>query len=154
VDDDLDVVAELSEAFGARRRVVVTTELPPAHAMRRAIRRCVDGIVVAQEAEHALAPTVLAVCASQLVMPASGRAAVEIPLLSYREREILSLAVAGRTNDEIARQLFLATSTVKSHLSASFAKLNVHSRTEAASVLHELEGELPPTGPQTVGDVA
>jgi DNA-binding NarL/FixJ family response regulator len=41
----------------------------------------------------------------------------------------------GMTNAEIAAKLFLAESTVKSHLSSAFAKLGVASRSEAAAVI-------------------
>ena len=53
--------------------------------------------------------------------------------LSYREKQILGLVVLGFTNREIADKLFLAESTVKTHLSSSFAKLDAHSRSEAAA---------------------
>ena len=43
--------------------------------------------------------------------------------LSYREREVLRLVIAGNTNSEIADSLFLAQSTVKSHLSSAYRKL-------------------------------
>ena len=88
-------------------------------------------------------PAVGAVLASQLVMPLHDRTDLEAPLLSRREREVLELAVSGYTNDEIGRRLYLATSTVKSHVSSAFAKLNVSSRKEAAAVL----AELPPLTP-------
>ncbi len=41
----------------------------------------------------------------------------------------------GMTNAAIAGQLYLAESTVKSHLSSAFAKLGVASRSEAATVI-------------------
>jgi DNA-binding NarL/FixJ family response regulator len=41
----------------------------------------------------------------------------------------------GFTNAAIAAKLFLAESTVKSHLSSAFTKLGVHSRHEAAALL-------------------
>jgi DNA-binding CsgD family transcriptional regulator len=56
-------------------------------------------------------------------------------VLSYREREVLRLAVGGMTNDAIARALYISRSTVKSHLTSAFAKLSVRSRSEAAAVL-------------------
>ena len=50
-----------------------------------------------------------------------------------REKQILGLVVLGFTNREIADKLYLAESTVKTHLSSSFAKLDAHSRSEAAA---------------------
>jgi DNA-binding CsgD family transcriptional regulator len=53
--------------------------------------------------------------------------------LSVREREILFLAAAGRTNAEIAAELWLSPATVKKHLENIYAKLGVGSRAAAAS---------------------
>jgi DNA-binding NarL/FixJ family response regulator len=53
------------------------------------------------------------------------------PLLSEREREVLSLIAAGSTNREIAEQLFLSPHTVKEHTSALYRKLHARNRAEA-----------------------
>ena len=49
------------------------------------------------------------------------------------------LVVAGLTNPQIAAELFLAESTVKSHLSSGFGKLGVSSRSEAVAVILDPE---------------
>ncbi len=54
--------------------------------------------------------------------------------LSLREVEVLQLVAHGLTNQEIADQLFLSPRTVHHHVSHIFDKMNVSSRTEAASV--------------------
>jgi DNA-binding NarL/FixJ family response regulator len=64
---------------------------------------------------------------------ASGRGSTE---LTPREREILALVAQGRTNGEVARQLFISTKTVSVHVSNILAKLGVTSRTEAATTAH------------------
>jgi DNA-binding NarL/FixJ family response regulator len=53
-------------------------------------------------------------------------------LLTARELDILLLLAQGLSNDEIAGQLFLETSTVKSHLARMMPKLGVRSRLQAA----------------------
>jgi DNA-binding NarL/FixJ family response regulator len=68
-------------------------------------------------------------------VPAEARRLVVRPAFSHREKEVLGLLVTGLTNRQIADRLFLAESTVKSHLVATFAKLGVRSRTEAAALL-------------------
>ena len=55
--------------------------------------------------------------------------------LTNREKQILGLVVGGLTNAQIARELYLAESTVKSHLSSAFMKLGVSSRNEAVAVI-------------------
>jgi len=108
-------------------------------ADRRAVRRLlddgIDGVVFADQLEEALAPTVAAVFAGQMVVPRDMRDSVERPSLSTRERQILAMVVMGLTNQEIGARMFLAESTVKSHLSSAYNKLGVRSRSEAVTVI-------------------
>ncbi|CAI9412284.1 response regulator [Nocardioides sp. T2.26MG-1] len=53
-------------------------------------------------------------------------------LLTSRELDILLLLAQGMSNDEIAEQLYLEVSTVKSHLARMMPKLGVRSRLQAA----------------------
>lgn len=53
--------------------------------------------------------------------------------LSERELAVLALLAAGRTNKEIAKELFIAQGTVKAHVASVYRKLGVHSRAEAVS---------------------
>ncbi len=52
--------------------------------------------------------------------------------LTERERDVLLLLTQGKSNKEIASELFIGDRTVKSHLSAIFQKLDVTDRTQAA----------------------
>ena len=52
--------------------------------------------------------------------------------LTAREREIVALIARGASNDEIARALQIARSTVKTHIRHAFAKLGVANRRQAA----------------------
>jgi two-component system NarL family response regulator len=54
--------------------------------------------------------------------------------LTAREREVLTLLAAGKSNKEIGGKLFISETTVKGHLRNIFTKLNVLSRTEAIAV--------------------
>jgi two-component system, NarL family, nitrate/nitrite response regulator NarL len=55
------------------------------------------------------------------------------PLLSPRENEILRIIAAGRTAPQIARQLHLSTSTVKTHMLHIYEKLGVTERAAAVA---------------------
>ena len=66
--------------------------------------------------------------------------------LTEREREVLLLLAAGRSNPEIAHALFISAKTASVHVSNILAKLGVSGRVEAAAVAHRLGvGEV--TGP-------
>jgi ATP/maltotriose-dependent transcriptional regulator MalT len=57
--------------------------------------------------------------------------------LTAREAEVLRLVAAGKSNPDIAAQLFLSEKTVARHLSNIFTKLDVTSRTAAAAFAYE-----------------
>ncbi|HET7578233.1 MAG TPA: response regulator transcription factor [Bacillales bacterium] len=56
--------------------------------------------------------------------------------LTQRELEILRLIADGKTNQEIADELFIAIKTVKTHITNIFSKLEVEDRTQAAIYAH------------------
>jgi len=62
-----------------------------------------------------------------------GRMRAPATSLSARELEVLRLVAAGRSNEAIARELFLSVATVKSHLAHINTKLGARSRTEAVA---------------------
>lgn len=69
----------------------------------------------------------------------------EVEQLTEREREVLELVAQGKTNKEIAQALVITTNTVKRHLKAVFAKLDVHTRAAAAAkaIQSGIAAELP-----------
>jgi NarL family two-component system response regulator LiaR len=60
--------------------------------------------------------------------------------LTAREWEILDHLCAGRTTEEIARGLVLATDTVRTHIKHVYRKLGVHTREEATAMARSLRG--------------
>jgi LuxR family maltose regulon positive regulatory protein len=62
--------------------------------------------------------------------------------LSDRELEVLHIMAMGKTNREIARQLFIAPGTVKAHTASIYRKLDVTNRTEAVARARQI-GILP-----------
>jgi DNA-binding NarL/FixJ family response regulator len=116
------------------RVVAVSPACGPLGA-RRALRAGANSLVLEDELETALVPAMRAVAAGFSVVPAVLRDGVDALNFSHREREVLRLAIAGHTNGAIATSLFLAESTVKSHLSSAYRKLGAGGRKEAASMI-------------------
>jgi DNA-binding NarL/FixJ family response regulator len=59
--------------------------------------------------------------------------------LSGREHEILRLVAAGKSNGQIAADLFVTVGTVKTHLNNLYRKLDAHSRTQALARARDLK---------------
>ena len=59
--------------------------------------------------------------------------------ISSREYEVLQLIGQGYSNQQIAEQLYISLSTVKTHISKIFSKLNVNSRTQLVRKAQELQ---------------
>jgi DNA-binding CsgD family transcriptional regulator len=63
------------------------------------------------------------------------------PRLTGRQRQVLALVRDGHTNAQVARRLGVTPGTVRAHLEDIYARLDVHSRTEAvAAAAAELDG--------------
>ena len=58
--------------------------------------------------------------------------------LSEREREVLNLLASGKTNSEVARDLFVSVGTVKSHTGNIYRKLGAKNRAEALARARDL----------------
>ena len=59
--------------------------------------------------------------------------------LSERELEVLTLLASGKTNSEIARDLFVSVGTIKSHTGNIYRKLDARNRAEALTRARELQ---------------
>jgi len=138
---ELRVLAELRRRV-PQLRIVAVCESVTGRTAQRAIDGGVDGLVLAEQLEATLAPTLAAVLAGQAAVPRTLRRSVRRPVLSFREKQILAMVVMGFTNAEIGQRLYLAESTVKSHLSSAFTKLGVRSRNEAAALILDPNGSL------------
>jgi len=141
---DIDVpqqVTDLRRLCREANGAAIVAISPPATGagVRRALDAGADALVFDSELELTLAAALHAVASGQTVVPRKLRASVERPTLSHREHQVIALVRQGLTNAEIAEHLYLAESTVKSHLASVFTKFGVHSRKEAAAVFVDLE---------------
>ena len=68
---------------------------------------------------------------AQIRQPAASPEGVELADLTAREREVFGLMCEGRSDAEIAAKLGVSRNTVRNHVSALYAKLDVHRRSDA-----------------------
>jgi DNA-binding NarL/FixJ family response regulator len=81
--------------------------------------------------ERFVQPTIASRMIGELMSGLAG--AGDSETLSRREREVLRLMAAGRTNRDIAERLILANGTVKNYVSSILSKLGVTTRDEAVA---------------------
>jgi DNA-binding NarL/FixJ family response regulator len=121
---------------------VIVVAPPSSNGIYKALEAGASGYVFDTQIEAALAATIRAVGVGQVVVPRQRHQSAVRPALSYREKQTLELVALGLTNREIADRLFLAESTIKTHLTAVFGKLGVGSRAEAAALVLDPEQKL------------
>jgi DNA-binding NarL/FixJ family response regulator len=111
---------------------------------RRALKTGIEGLVRESQIEAALAPCLHAIWSGLTCVPHRMRARLQRDALSSREKQILGMLIMGFTNAQIAGRLYLAESTVKSHLSSAYTKLGVRSRKDAAALILDPDEGLGP----------
>jgi DNA-binding NarL/FixJ family response regulator len=129
------VLRRIRRELPATRLVVVARDDGNAIAARQALNAGAEAFVRSDEVDHALAPALDAVMAGLVCAPRAARRLVAKPTFSHREKEVLQLLVAGLTNRQIGARLYLAESTVKSHLSSAYRKLGASGRKDAAAMI-------------------
>ena len=128
-------------------RVIMLTSYPDEEAVLSAIIAGASGyllkqirgrdLVTALEAvgrgESLLESAVTEKVLERVRRVASGSATDELAELTAQERKILLLVAEGKTNKEIAGDVFLSDKTVKNYVSSILSKLNLQRRTQAAA---------------------
>jgi DNA-binding NarL/FixJ family response regulator len=142
--------AREADAVRAARRehpdvpLLVVSGFDDAARIRAALEAGATGVLSARDLAGGLAAAVAAAEAGLTCLPACYRQAVATPVFTTREKQVLGMVVLGMSNDQIGRRLYLAESTVKSHLKSAFAKLGVRSRNEATARILDPESGLGP----------
>ena len=98
-----------------------------------------QAVRVVARGDALLSPTVT----RRLIAAFAGRpeqrrvAAADLKELTEREREVMVLVAAGRSNDEIAAELFISPATVKTHVSRAMSKLGARDRAQLVVLAYE-----------------
>jgi two-component system, NarL family, response regulator DevR len=128
-------------------RVVILTSYPDEEAVFSAIvagasayllkqiraRDLVSAIEAVGRGESLLDPAVTEKVLERVRRIASGVEHDELAQLTQQERKILALVAEGKTNKEIADEVFLSDKTVKNYVSSILSKLNLQRRAQAAA---------------------
>ncbi|HLK72144.1 MAG TPA: response regulator transcription factor [Streptosporangiaceae bacterium] len=128
--DDEEVLAGMLRA-GAAGFVLKGV---PAEDLQRAVRAVAEG---SAWLDPAVTARVLAIYRSA---PPVAAASASLDALTGREREVLALIGRGKTNGEIAAELFVSEGTVKTHVNHVFTKLRLRDR--AAAVVFAFDHDL------------
>ena len=136
-------------AAGGRARVLILTTFDLDDYVYRAMKAGASGFLLKDATREQLAAAVRTVAAGEsLLAPAITRRLIEdfcerppptattpdaVAHLSQRELDVLRLLARGLSNAEIAAQLYLSDTTVKSHVARILAKLNLRDRVQTSS---------------------
>jgi len=114
-----------------------------------------DEIVRAVRAVHAgdalLSPTATRSLITRYVLPGPDAAhttnpPAELEQLTEREREVFLLVARGRSNQEIAAELFISPATAKTHVNRVMSKLHAHDRAQLVIIAYESGLQQPGAG--------
>ncbi|MFI9159785.1 response regulator [Kitasatospora aureofaciens] len=78
--------------------------------------------------------------------PAAGAPSERLSVLTAREREVMSMAATGLTNEEIAERMFVSPFTVRTHVHRAMAKLDARDRAQLVAIAYQ-SGLVPPGRP-------
>jgi DNA-binding NarL/FixJ family response regulator len=140
-------------AANVRSRIVVLTTFDLDEYVYRAMTAGATGFLLKDATREQLTSAVrTATSGDAMLAPAVTRRLIEefcrrpppdvdapsaVDQLSQRERDVLMLVARGMSNSEIASQLFLGETTVKSHLARVFTKLDLRDRVQAVVFAYE-----------------
>ncbi|WP_062517659.1 response regulator transcription factor [Demequina gelatinilytica] len=144
--DGLSATREIV-ARGIATRVLVLTTFEVDEYVFDAMRSGASGFVLKRIPPAELIESIRVVALGEsLLFPASTRAVIErfssrgaqrLPDLTEREEDVLRALARGRSNGEIASELFVSVETVKSHVASILMKLGVRDRTQAVIAAYE-----------------
>lgn len=132
----VDAIIEIRREFPGARIIVLTT-FDGDEDIYRALQAGAKGYLLKGMNADELTEAIRIVHAGKSRIPAvvAERLAERMggPSLTARELDVLKLIVGGRSNKEIAGDLFISEATVKTHINSILSKLGVSDRTQAAT---------------------
>ncbi|WP_327362426.1 response regulator transcription factor [Streptomyces sp. NBC_01296] len=154
--DGIEATRRLTAGPGAARVLILTTFDEDDHVYG-ALRAGASGFAVKDMALDDILTAVRVVAAGDaLIAPGVTRRLIadfvagpaptpeRAPAITSREQEVLTLVGRGRSNSEIAQDLFITVATTKSHVARLLTKLDARDRVQLVIKAYEMELVTPP----------
>jgi DNA-binding NarL/FixJ family response regulator len=150
--DGLEATRRIGQDPGIRSRVVILTTFEQDEYVFEALRGGASGFLLKNAPPEELVRAVRTVAAGDaLLAPSITRRMIEdysrrparpktdprLEQLTERELEVLRMLATGKSNAELAAQLYLGEGTIKTHISHLLAKLDLRDRVQAVVFAHE-----------------
>ena len=135
-------VANWARAISDEIGIVILTLNDAPELLLTALSARVSGFVLKSAPITEVIATLERALITPLSFTASGlykalKAKEQLPNLSARELEVLTILATGRSTKEIAKELYLSEPTIKTHLASIYRKLEVNNRISAVAVARD-----------------
>ena len=150
--DGLEAARRITEDGELHSRVVILTTFERDEYVFEALRSGASGFLIKNAPPEELLHAVHVVTAGEaLLAPSVTRRIIEqfarrpvrpelgtrLDALTQREREVLTMLAHGKSNAELAAELFVTEGTIKTHVSSLLAKLGLRDRVQAVVLAYE-----------------
>ncbi|MBX7159687.1 MAG: response regulator transcription factor [Acidimicrobiia bacterium] len=146
----IEVAQRVKNEVAPEVRIMILTATEEDEFLTRAVEVGVEGYLTKDIAMEVLAGAIRRVVAGETVVPpnrlkhllrnltqpdrrGTDAGAHMASYLTDREKEVLSLLVAGKSNSAIGEALYISSNTVRTHIQNILSKLSVHSKLEAVA---------------------
>jgi DNA-binding NarL/FixJ family response regulator len=154
--DGLAATESLRERDGAPEVIVLTTFDADEHVLR-ALRAGASGFLLKDTPPQEIVAAIRRVAAGEVMLSPQitrrlvdhvaesggearrARAREALERLTEREREVARALGEGKSNAEIAAELYMSVATVKAHVSSLLSKLELNNRVQIALLVHDAE---------------
>ena len=148
----LDATRRITESPEPRSRVVILTTFERDEYVFEALQSGASGFLLKNAPPEELLRAVRVVAAGDALLapsvtrriieqfarrPAQPQLGSQLESLTQREREVLIMLAGGKSNAELAAELFVSEGTIKTHVSSLLAKLGLRDRVQAVVLAYQ-----------------
>ncbi|MFS8102649.1 response regulator transcription factor [Lentzea alba] len=156
--DGIEATRQITEAFGGEVAVLVLTTFDLDEYVYAALRAGASGFLLKDTSPEDLVAAVRVIASGEALLAptvtkrlireftAAPVSPAHLAELTKRENEIMVLVARGLSNNQIADKLYLAPTTVKTHVNRLMAKLALTSRAQVVAAAYEAGLVIPARG--------